>query len=366
MKIKAALLTRPNTPLTIETLDLAEPRKGEVLVKVAAAGVCHSDWHLVTGDTDHPLPCVLGHEGSGRVAAVGEGVKRLSVGDHVILNWAPACGACFYCLKDRPCLCSTYIEPIWGGAMMDGTTRLSLDGEPVYHYSALACFADHAVVPAESCVRLENDIPFEISALIGCAVTTGVGSVLNTARVPAGASVAVFGAGGVGLSTIMGADLAGAGPIVAVDSVAAKAEAARAFGATHGIEAGPGALAALRDLTGGRGADYVFDTTGLPAVQEECLAAARPGGTVVLAGLAPMGSNTNLPGALLTRQEKTVMGTYYGTAVPARDFPFYADLFAQGRLKLDLLVSKTFSLEEINEAFGEMIGGTVARGVVVF
>jgi len=269
-------------------------------------------------------------------------------------------------MKSRPCLCSTYIEPIWGGAMMDGTTRLSLEGEPVYHYSALACFADHAVVPEESCVPIESDVPFEISALIGCAVTTGVGSVLNTARVPAGASVAVYGAGGVGLSTILGADLAGAGPIVAIDRVATKARNARDFGATHGVVAGPDALGAIRDLTGGRGADYVFDTTGLPAVQEECLAAARPGGTVVLAGLAPMGSITNLPGSLITRQEKTVMGTYYGTAVPERDFPLYADLFVQGKLKLDRLVTRTFPLDEINEAFGEMIDGTVARGVIVF
>ncbi len=366
MKIKAALLKKPETPLAVETLDLDEPRKGEVLVEVAAAGVCHSDWHLVTGATEHPLPCVLGHEGSGRVAAVGDGVERVSPGDHVVLNWAPACGACFYCMKSRPCLCSTYIEPIWGGAMMDGTTRLSLEGEPVYHYSALACFADHAVVPEESCVPIESDVPFEISALIGCAVTTGVGSVLNTARVPAGASVAVYGAGGVGLSTILGADLAGAGPIVAIDRVATKARNARDFGATHGVVAGPDALGAIRDLTGGRGADYVFDTTGLPAVQEECLAAARPGGTVVLAGLAPMGSITNLPGSLITRQEKTVMGTYYGTAVPERDFPLYADLFVQGKLKLDRLVTRTFPLDEINEAFGEMIDGTVARGVIVF
>jgi S-(hydroxymethyl)glutathione dehydrogenase/alcohol dehydrogenase len=205
-----------------------------------------------------------------------------------------------------------------------------------------------------------------VAALIGCAVTTGVGADLNTAGVEAGASVAVYGVGGVGLSAVMGAQLAGAGAVIAVDSFPEKSEAAKEMGATHALPAGPDAVGAIRSLTGGRGADYVIDTTGLTAVQEECLEAARPGGTVVLAGLAPMGSSTNLPGALLTRQEKTVMGTYYGTADPFRDFPLYAEHYLAGRLPLDRMITRTYALEEINEAFTDMLGGKLARGVIVF
>lgn len=366
MKTRAAILYEPNTPLSVETLDLEPPRTGEVLVKLVATGVCHSDWHLVTGDTRHPLPVVLGHEGAGIVEAVGAGVSRVKPGDHVALNWAPNCGCCFYCLNDRPNLCSTYVEPIWAGTMMDGTSRLSKNGRTVYHFSALACFADYSVVPQECCVPLCKEVPPKIAALIGCAVTTGVGAVLNTAKVRPGTSVAIFGAGGVGLSIILGACLAGASRIIAVDRVQAKCDMALEFGATHTVIAGPETNDSIRSLTDGRGADYVFEAIGIPAVQEQCLDAARPGGTIVLAGVSPMGSSTNLPGAIITRQEKTIMGTYYGTANTARDFPLYADLYVKGKLDLDRLVSKTYPLEEINEAYADMLGGKVARGVIVF
>jgi NDMA-dependent alcohol dehydrogenase len=366
MKIRAAVLYQPQTPFTVETLDLEPPRAGEVWVRVAAAGVCHSDWHLATGATRHPLPVVPGHEGAGVVEAVGVGVTRVKPGDHVALNWAPSCGACFYCLNDRPSLCEAYVGPLWAGTMMDGTTRLAKDGQPVYHFSGLACFADHIVVPQESCVSLPKDVPLSVAALIGCAVTTGVGAVLNTARVRPGSSVAVFGAGGVGLSIIMGARLAGAGVIVAVDRVAGKLDMAREFGATDVLLSGPEAADAIRRLTGGRGADYVFEAIGLPAVQEQCLDAARRGGTVVLAGISPMGSSTNLPGAIITRQEKTVTGTYYGSANPARDFPLFADLYLKGKLDLGRLVSKTYPLDQINQAYADMLNGAVARGVIGF
>jgi NDMA-dependent alcohol dehydrogenase len=366
MKTRAAVLYETNRPFEVEVLDLEPPHAGEVLVKVAAAGVCRSDWHLVTGATRHPLPVVPGHEGAGVVEAVGAGVTRVAPGDPVVLNWAPNCGRCFYCLHDRPSLCATYTEPVWAGTMMDGTPRLSKDGRPVYHYCALACFAEYAVVPQESCVPLRVEVPLPVGALIGCAVTTGVGAVLNTARVRAGSSVAVFGVGGVGLSAVMGAHLAGAVPLLAIDTVAARADVAQALGATHFLTAGADTVAAIRDRTDGRGADYVFDATGLPAVQEQCLEAARPGGTVVLAGLAPMGSATNLPGAILTRQEKTVTGTYYGSAHPARDFPRYADLYLQGKLDLDRLISRTYTLDQINDAYVDLVAGKLTRGVVVF
>lgn len=366
MKIQAAVFYEPGAPFKVESLDLAPPAEREVLVRVAAAGVCHSDWHLMTGATKHAVPVVPGHEGSGVVAAVGPGVSRVRVGDHVALNWAPSCGSCFYCLHDRPSLCDTYVGPIWAGTMMDGTTRLSKGGAPVYHFSALACFADHTVVPEECCVPLDKTVPLPVAALIGCAVTTGVGAVLNTAHVLPGSSVAVYGAGGVGLSIIMGAKLAGASRIIAIDAHEAKGDIAQSFGATDILMAGPETIHSIRNLTDGRGADYVFEAIGLPRVQEECLAAVRPGGMVVLAGVAPMGSGTNLPGAIITRQEKTITGTYYGSANPARDFPLYADLYRRDLLDLDRLISRTYPLEQINEAYADMLGGQIARGLIIF
>jgi len=366
MKTRAAVFYEPGRAFEIETLDLMPPQAGEVLVKVAAAGVCHSDWHLMTGATKHPTPVVPGHEGSGVVAAVGQGVTRVKAGDQIALNWAPNCGTCFYCLRDKPNLCTTYVGPVWAGTMMDGTTRFSMDGKPVYHFSAVACFAEDIVVPQECCVPLNESVPLEVAALIGCAVTTGVGAALNTARVAPGTDVAVFGAGGVGLSIIMGAKLAGARRIIAIDTHEAKGDIAQQFGATDILMNGPETNDAIKAMTGGRGADYVFEAIGVPAVQEQCLYAVRPGGTVVLAGVSPMGSSTNLPGAIITRQEKTVMGTYYGSANTARDFPMYADLYLSGKLDLGALISKRYRLDQINEAYAEMLQGEIARGVIVF
>lgn len=364
--VRAAVLHAVHAPFVIEMLTLLPPGAGEVRVRVQAAGVCHSDWHVVSGATAHPLPVVLGHEGAGIVEEVGPGVTRVQPGDTVALNWAPNCGHCFYCLHDQPSLCAEYVEPIWAGTMLDGTTRFRRHGQPVYHFSGLGCFAEQVVVPEASCVALPRAVPPTVAALIGCAVTTGVGSVLNTARVAPGSSVAVYGAGGVGLSTVLGARLAGAGPIVVVDVSAEKCALARAFGATHALLAGDDTADRIRALTGGRGADYVFEAIGLPAVQESCLDAVRPGGTLVLSGIAPMGSRTNFPSALLTRQEKRVVGCYYGSANTARDFPAYADLYLRGQLDLDRLVTHTYRLDQINDAYGAMLAGTGARGVIVF
>lgn len=366
MKIRAAVLYEPKQAFQIETVDLEPPRAGEVLVKMAAAGVCHSDYHLVTGDTKHALPVVAGHEGAGVAETVGEGVTKIKPGDPVALNWAPNCGECFYCLRDRPNLCTTYVGPLWAGTMMDGTTRLSIGGQPVYHFSAVACFADYVVVPQECCVGLRDDLPLDVAALIGCAVTTGVGAILNTVRVEPGSSIVVFGAGGVGLSIIMGAQLAGAGKIIAVDTNETKGDLAQSFGATDVLINSPNVVQDIRNLTEGRGADYVFEAIGIPAVQEQSLEAVRPAGTVVLVGVSPMGSGTNLPGAIITRQEKTVTGSYYGTANTARDFPLYAELFLKGKLDLERLISRTYKLEQINTAYADMLAGEIARGVIYF
>lgn len=366
MKIKAAVFKEVEKPFQIETLDLGAPQAGEVLVKVEAAGVCRSDYHLITGAIRHHKPVVPGHEGAGTIMEVGEGVTRLKEGDFVALNWAPNCGTCFYCLDGHPSLCSTFIPSIWGGNMLDGTTRLSKNDKPVYHFSAVSCFAEYAVVAQEACIPLSKKVPAPVAALIGCAVTTGVGAVINTAGVKPGANVVVFGAGGVGLSSIMGATLVGANRIIAVDVNETKMEMAKAFGATDTLISSPDIHKDIQEITDGRGADYVFEAVGIPAVQEQALKAVRPGGTLVLEGLAPMGSETNLPGADITRRELTIKGSYYGSANTAHDFPLYADLYMNKKLDLDRLITKTYTLEEINMAYEELNEGKIARSVIVF
>ena len=366
MKVKAAVLYRAGEPFQVQKVDLAPPKSREVLVRVSAAGVCHSDWHVVSGSTGHPMPVILGHEGSGVVEAVGPDVQRVGVGDHVALNWAPNCGTCFYCQHGQPSLCSTYVEPIWAGTMLDGTTRFSIEGLPLYHFSGLACFAERTVVPEQCCVPISKDVPLQIAALIGCAVTTGVGAVLNTANIAFGSSVVVFGAGGVGLSIVMGAKLAGANPILVVDTSEEKLALAKEFGAHAGKITDSEDIEWIRRLTEGRGADTVFEAIGIPSVQERCLEATRPGGVVVFAGISPMGSGTNLPGAILVRQEITVKGSYYGSSDPSRDFPKFADFYLKGQLDLDRLVTRTFGLDQINEAYHEMLTGRTARGIITF
>ncbi len=366
MKIQAAILTEAHQPFVIDEVELDEPRAGEVLVKIAASGVCHSDYHLVSGVTKHPMPVVPGHEGAGVVQEVGAGVTRVKVGDHVTLNWAPDCGHCFYCLHGKPNLCETYLEPIWAGTMLDGTPRLHWKGQPVYHFCGLASFAEYAVVPQESCVKIREDVPLTIAALVGCAVATGVGAVMYTAEVHPGESVVVFGCGGVGLNILQGAALCGAETIIAVDTNPAKMELAKQFGATHTLMANENPIKAIRELTGGRGSDHAFEAVGIPELQEQAFKATRRGGVLTLAGLSPMGTGTNLPGAIITRHEKVIKGSYYGTVNANRDFPMLIDLYMAGKLKLDELVSHQYPLSEINEAYAAMLSGTVARGVVVF
>ncbi len=367
MKIKAAVLYAVNTDFKIETLELADPKEGEVMVRVEAAGVCHSDWHLVTGDSKHPMPVVAGHEGAGEILALGKGVEGLKVGDKVALNWANSCGDCYYCNRRRPSLCETHFKTNKAGYMPDGTSRLSLDGgEEVRQYCALACFADHTVVPQASCVPMPAGVPAEVAAAIGCAVTTGVGSVLNTAQVEPESSVVVFGVGGVGLCTVMGAKLAKARCIIAVDPISSRLEAATSFGATHTLRACQGTLDQILQITEGRGADFVFEAAGTAAVQRLAIQATRRGGTVVFSGLSPMESEFPLSSSLLVREEKTLRGSYYGTAVPSRDFPTFAALYLSGDLPIDKLISRAYPLERINEAYADMLSGAIARGTIFF
>jgi S-(hydroxymethyl)glutathione dehydrogenase/alcohol dehydrogenase len=365
MKIAAAVLGEPNAPFVIEDVELAEPRVGEVLVRMAAAGVCHSDWHLVSGATKHPMPVVAGHEGSGVVEAVGPQVEGIAPGDHVVLCWAPSCGRCRPCLDNKPYLCQTFTPLRWAGVLLDGSTRLSRGGAPLYHFCALGCFAARVVVRQESCVVIRRQVPLEVAALVGCAVSTGAGAVLNTAAVRPGQSLVVVGCGGVGLSAVLGAHLAGAWPVVAVDKSEQKLNIARQLGATHAVASGPAAAAAVREITTG-GADHVIEAVGAPALQEQALEMLGPGGTLTLCGLAPGDSAMRFPPARLVREELTVRGCYYGSCIPRRDFPRLLELFLAGRLDLPGLISRYYRLEQINEAFAAMLAGDSARGVIVF
>jgi NDMA-dependent alcohol dehydrogenase len=363
--MRAAVLRELDEPFSIEDVDLSAPGPGEVQVKLAAAGVCHSDWNVVTGATSNPLPVVLGHEGAGVVTAVGEGVDSIMEGEHVVLSWLPACGRCFYCAQGRQVLCDVAMEDMFRGTLPGGALRLSQNGGPLYHYSYLSAFAESCVVPEGCCVRVRDDAPFEVAALVGCAVMTGYGAAVKRAAVREGDVVAIFGAGGVGLSAVMGAKLAGAGAVVAVDPVEFKRKTALELGATHAVDpTSEDVIGALRELTDGRGADAALDTAGVPGVVAQAYAAVRRGGTVVAVGLPAEGLTADLPASDIPREEKIVTGSFYGSCDPHVDMPKVLDLYMGGQLPLDRLVTRTYPLEEINEAFAAMNSGEVARAVI--
>jgi S-(hydroxymethyl)glutathione dehydrogenase/alcohol dehydrogenase len=363
--VRAAVLREIEEAFSVEDVDLAPPGPGEVEVWLAASGVCHSDWNVVTGATANPLPAVLGHEGAGVVESVGDGVDSVSEGDHVILSWLPACGRCYYCSRGRQVLCDVAMKDMFRGTLPGGALRLSQNGGPLYHYSYLSAFAERCIVPEGCCVRIRDDAPLEVAALVGCAVMTGYGAAVTRAGVKAGSSIAIFGAGGVGLSAIMGARLAGAAVIAAVDPFPFRRETALELGATQALDPGSDDVpAALRGLTDGRGADAAIDSAGAPGVLAQAYAAVRRGGTVVAVGLPPEGLSAELPAADLAREEKVVTGSFYGSCSPQLDMPEVLDLYMDGLLPLDRLVSRAYPLEEINDAFAAMNAGEVARAVI--
>jgi NDMA-dependent alcohol dehydrogenase len=363
--VRAAVLRAVGEPLAVEEVDLAPPGPGEVSVRLAASGVCHSDWNVISGATPNPLPAVLGHEGAGIVEEVGDGIETVAEGDHVVLSWLPACGRCFYCRHGRPVLCDVALADMFRGTLPGGALRLSQDGEPLYHYSYLSAFAERCVVPEGCCVRIREDAPLDVAALVGCAVMTGFGAAVHRARVEAGSAVVVYGAGGVGLSAVLGARFAGARSIVSADPVAFKRETALELGATHAVEPA-GAARLVADLTDGRGADVAIDAAGAPGIVAQAYDAVRRGGTVVAVGIPPVGATADLPAPSLPREEKVVTGSFYGSCRPQIDMPLVIDLFMEGRLPLDRLVSRTFGLESVNDAFAAMNAGEVARAVVTF
>jgi S-(hydroxymethyl)glutathione dehydrogenase/alcohol dehydrogenase len=366
VKIRGAVLERTGGLLQVCELELAPPGPEEVLVRVHASGVCHSDWNAVDGTATTRCPAVLGHEGAGVVEAVGERVRRVSIGDRVALSWAPWCGECEECLRDLPQLCSTVWPAMGTGGLMDGTPRLSRDGEPVYHYSFLSTFAEACVVPERSCVPIGEDVPFDVAALVGCAVSTGVGAVWRTARVRVGDRVAVIGCGGVGLSALMAAVVAGAEPIVAVDAVPEKLDVARSFGATHAVlwAGGPDETAdAVREASGG-GVDYAIEATGRPEAMEAAFLATRARGAAVLIGIPRDDAVLSLPARTIARMERRVLGSIYGSTKPERDFPRTLALHREGRLPLGRLVSHRLPLDQVEHGFELMRSGTALRVVL--
>jgi S-(hydroxymethyl)glutathione dehydrogenase/alcohol dehydrogenase len=365
MKIKAAILWAQGEPLSVEEAELEAPHAGEVLVEVKAAGVCHSDLHPARGDWPVRTPLVLGHEGAGVVRAVGAGVEHVRVGDHVVFCWAPPCGVCPPCLAGRPVLCDRLMRTTFRNRLPSGGTRLRARGQDVAHFDSTACFADFAVVAAEGAIPVAKDMPFEVLATLGCAVVTGVGAVMNAARVERGARVAIIGAGGVGLNVVQGALLAGCASVIAVDLQPAPLQLARAFGATHIVAASEAdVVATVRELTDGRGADYVFDTVGTEATLTQALESARKGGAVVLTGLARTDGQAPLKLFPFVMQEKRLIGSVYGSGRPLEDIPRLITRYQTGELKLRELVARTYQLAEINEALAALAAGAGARGII--
>lgn len=366
MKARAAVLEHTGGSLEVVHLDLAPPGPAEVLVRLKASGVCHSDFNAIDGTAETRCPAVLGHEGAGVVEAIGPGVTRVVVGDHVALSWAPSCGACGECLRDLPHLCSTAWPAMGTGGLMDGTTRLSRDGEPVYHYSFLSTFAEACVVPEKSCVPIPKDVPFDVAGLVGCAVTTGVGAVWRTAGVRPGDRVAIIGCGGVGLSALMAAVAVGAEPVIAVDAAPGKLEIASSFGATHGVPWAGSAEAtadAIREISGG-GVDYAIEATGRPEAMTSAFLATRARGAAVLIGIPRADATVTLPALSIPRMERRVLGSIYGSSRPERDFGTTLALYRAGRLPLDRLVSHHLPLDEVERGFELMRSGEALRVVL--
>jgi Zn-dependent alcohol dehydrogenase len=327
--------------------------------------VCHSDYNAIDGTSETRCPAVLGHEGAGVVEAVGDGV-RLAPGTRVVLSWLPSCGHCQECLRELPHLCTATWDAMAPGGLLDGTTRLSRDGEPVYHYCFLSTFAERAVVPGQCCIPIPDDVPFDVAALVGCAITTGTGAVWRTAGVRPGDRVAVVGCGGVGLSAVLGAVAAGADPIVAVDVASEKLEAALGLGATHAVEWAGGSdetAEAIRAVSGG-GVDYAIEATGRTEAARAAFLSTRARGAAVLIGIPAPDAEIALPALSIPRMERRVLGSVYGSARPERDFPALLALYRRGRLPLDRLVAARMPLDAVQDAFGLMRSGSTGRVVL--
>jgi S-(hydroxymethyl)glutathione dehydrogenase / alcohol dehydrogenase len=354
--MKAAICYANDEPVRVEDVVLDPPKEGEVLVRMVASGVCHSDRSVISGIMPAKLPCVLGHEGAGIVAGVGAGVTHVREGDRVVLAWVTPCGRCFYCQSGSPQLCDVGSQINIMHRQPDGTTRVHRDGADLQAFCGLGALAEEVVAPANACVKLPDDAPLDKAALIGCSVMTGVGAVLNTAKVRPGSSVAVFGAGGVGLNVIQGAVIAGAERIVAVDVNPNKLELAKTFGATE----------VTQDGASVRGVDYAFEAIGRKETIELAYASLRKGGTCVVIGIGSRKEYVSLNVFFIPITEKKLVGCWYGGSDVHRDAPRLLSLYREGKLKLDELLTRSYPLEEVNQAFADMDAGINARGLVVF
>jgi len=374
MKTRAAVLREmglpapfaESRPLRITELELAPPGPGEVLVKMIAAGLCHSDLSVITGVRPRPLPMALGHEASAQVLEVGAGVTHVQPGQTVVLVFVPSCGHCTPCMEGRPALCEPGARANAQGEILGGGRRLSSSEGAVNHHCGVSAFADHAVVSARSCIAIDDAIDPVLAAVFGCAVLTGVGAVVNTGKVTAGASALIVGLGGVGLSALLGAVASGAQPLVAVDVHPQKLELALSLGATHAINAkDPDAVAKIREATRG-GADFAFEFAGAVTAMELAYAATRRGGTTVTAGLPHPDARWALQQLSLTAEERTIKGSYIGSCIPARDVPRYIGLYSHGRLPVDRLLGQQLKLDDINAGFDTLAGGSGLRDLIVF
>jgi S-(hydroxymethyl)glutathione dehydrogenase/alcohol dehydrogenase len=363
--VRAAVLYKANERMAVKELVQSGPKAGEVRVRMGAAGVCASDHHVMLGQTNFPMPIVLGHEGAGTVAEIGPNVTSVKPGDRCILSFVPSCGFCHSCRSGMGQLCDT--NRLTGTRQYDGTFRLKDErGDDVHQFAKLGVFADEIVVPQQACYVIPDDVPLEVAALVGCSVTTGVGGVINQPAIRAGMTVAVFGVGGVGLNAIQGARLLNATRIIAVDVQDHKLEFAYRFGATDVINSrSQDPAKAISEMTGG-GVDFAFDTFGGAITTEQMMASVRKGGTGVLVGLAPEGVTAGINMIDLVRNQKTLVGSYYGSASPHETFGKLLDFWRRGTLEVESLVTRTHELAEINEAYDALARGDDGRGILVF
>lgn len=363
---KAVVCRELNVPVLVETVQVAGPKRDEVTLKIKACGVCHSDFSATNGTIPIPPPLVLGHEACGVVEEVGEGVNNIKVGDTAIVSWVPMCGECKYCAMGRPALCDVGARATI--CLPDGTSRLTdSDGNALNHFAGVSVMAEYATMHRDNIILIDPEIPAAAAALVGCAVMTGVGAALNTAKVQPGSSVVVIGAGGIGLNVIQGAALAGAEKVIAIDLEDKKLEFAVEFGATHRINPSTDgdAVAKVMELTGD-GADYAFECIGLGATVSQAYASIRKGGTAVVVGVSNLADTVTLGTFMMPFQEKVLTGSMYGSARPREDFPKLLALYRANRLKLDELVTATYSIDEAPRAFEDMLSGVNARGVILF
>ena len=363
-KARAAVCREHNQPVVVEELTVDSPKRGEVMVKLAACGVCHSDLSAITGTIPLPLPLVLGHEGAGVVEEVGEGVSEFAQGDHVVFSFIYMCGKCRFCVSGRPVLCVEQGKALT--TPLEGTSRIrDAKGQSLNIFSGCGAMAEYATVSAENLIKIDAKIPLECAALVGCAVTTGVGAVFNTAKVEPGSTVAVFGCGGVGLSAIQGARIAGAEKIIAIDTLESKLAMAKQFGATDVLMGKEDPVKALKKMTGG-GPDYAFECVGSGELAATAYRAIRRGGLAVVVGVAKPTDSTSVRTMTLPFEEKTLTGSYFGSCVPRVDFPRMLALYLAGRLKLDELITRRYAIDEAPQAFADLQAGKNARGVIMF